>query len=296
MENLTDNLKNHVKSLVDIYPRNARSFENCILVEDYIFNQFKSYGFEPSKQNVLSDGKTYHNIIAVFNPEGERTIILGAHYDSEGQDPEKVSPGADDNASGIAGLLETARLFMKENPLIEDRIEFVAYCNGEPPYHGTTGSGSYIHADALKKDKRKVAVMVCLKMIGYFSDTPASQIRRYLPEGLRDKVPMRGDFIAVTGKFSQAGPVEDFVQKIKASSSIPAVALVDRSFDSQTAFSDHTSYWKHGFTAFMVTDTAQQRNLNYHTMNDKIETLNFDKMNLVVQGVFGALKKWARQA
>jgi hypothetical protein len=133
-------------------------------------------------------------------------------------------------------------------------------------------------------------------MIGFFSDAPASQIRRYLPPALKEKVPMRGDFIAVMGKASHQGPVEELAKRMKEGTDLNVVPMTDRNFDLQIIASDQISYWKQGYTALVVTDTAQQRNLNYHTPQDKIETLDFVRMAKVVSGLETAIRKWAREA
>ena len=136
----------------------------------YLKEEFSAIGLEPVEQKWNARGSTYKNIIATYNKDADKRLIVGAHYDVCGN-----QPGADDNASAVAGLLETARLIMEEQPNLDYRIDFVAYCLEEPPFFGTELMGSFIHASSLHEACVDVIGMICYEMIGYFSDEPGSQ-------------------------------------------------------------------------------------------------------------------------
>src|SRR5262249_45198793 len=141
--------------------------ENLDAVAAYIKNEFSQITASVSEQPFRVQGKSYRNVIARFGPDSAERIIVGAHYDAAGP-----LPGADDNASGVAGLIELARLLGRQAPRM--RVELVAFTLEEPPYFGTTGMGSSVHAESLRKENIRVRAMFSLEMIGYFSDAPKS--------------------------------------------------------------------------------------------------------------------------
>ena len=136
---------------------------------DYIKNEFEQAGLEVQYQKWIAAGNEYTNVIGVYNGHKSKRLIVGAHYDVCGE-----QPGADDNASAVAGLLESARLIGENKPDLDYAIEFVAYCLEEPPFFGTTEMGSYVHAKSLFDNNVDVIGMICYEMIGYFSDEPNS--------------------------------------------------------------------------------------------------------------------------
>ena len=185
---------------VTFAPRAADNPENLGRVADHLKKELAAAGGAVSEQpyrfsefnrsNKKVELGPYRNIIAAFGPETAERVVVGAHYDAYGP-----FPGADDNASGTAGLLELARLLGKaELPL---RVDLVAYSTEEPPYFATPHMGSAVHADALKKAGAKIRAMISLEMIGYFSDEAASQ--SYPLPLLKLYYPTRGNFITVVG-------------------------------------------------------------------------------------------------
>ncbi len=248
----------------------------------YIEEQFRHAGAEPVRQAWQAGGNTYHNIIATYNPQGKLTLVLGAHYDVAGD-----QPGADDNASGVAGLLEIARMLFTQKPPLEYRIEFVAYCLEEPPYFGTDLMGSYIHAKSLKDANTDVIGMISLEMIGYFSDEPESQP---FPDPELAKIyPHTANFIIVVGVEEHAAFAGQVHQLMKKDASIDTQLIVFPVKEGLAGLSDQRSYWRFGWPALMVNDTAFIRNHNYHTKGDTIDTLDFPKMAAVVDGVYRAV-------
>ncbi|MDQ3101811.1 MAG: M28 family peptidase, partial [Bacteroidota bacterium] len=142
-------------------------------------------------------------MIATYNHAGIRTLVIGAHYDVAGE-----QPGADDNASAVAGLLEVARMLFRTKPELDYRIDLVAYCLEEPPYFATKEMGSYVHAKSLKDAGTDVIGMISLEMIGYFSDEPGSQ--NFPSPELAELYPNTANFIIVVGVEEHAA----FAQKV----------------------------------------------------------------------------------
>lgn len=160
-----------VEFLTTIRPfRNFQNLDSLKKVCDYIKEEFKKAGFTTEDQKWIAEGNEYTNVIASYNAHKSKRLIIGAHYDVCGD-----QPGADDNASAVAGLLETARQIAEAKPDIDYRIDFVAYCLEEPPFFATENMGSYVHAKSLSDNKIEVLGMICYEMIGYFSDEPNSQ-------------------------------------------------------------------------------------------------------------------------
>ncbi len=278
-----DSLYNHVKFLTST-PR-ARSYINYAslrMAADYIDSLFQKYSNRVEHQTFSVLDIEYKNIICSFGPEEGERIIIGAHYDVCGD-----QPGADDNASAVAGLIEIARLFSEFQTELKQRVDFVAYALEEPPFFGTDKMGSAVHAAALKQNNIEVEVMVCLEMIGYFTDAPKSQ--KFPSKIIGWFYPDQGNFIAVISNFgsnSKAGKIKDLIAE---NSDIAVSKLTAPSFVTGVDFSDHRNYWKNGYDAVMITDTAFFRNPNYHQITDTIETLDFLKMAEVVKGVYSAL-------
>ena len=159
----------------------------------------------------------------------------------------------------------------------------VAYTLEEPPFFKSNLMGSYIHAKSLKDNKREVIGMIGLEMIGYFTDEDNSQ--NYPLSPMKFFYPTTGDFIALVGRFSD-GRLLKHLKKNMKKTAVKVSVLKAPSFVPGVDFSDHLNYWRMGFNAVMVTDTAFYRNPNYHQTSDTIETLDFDKMSDVVKGLY----------
>jgi hypothetical protein len=263
-----------------LLPRDQTHPANLDRVADYIRARLAESGGRVSDQPFTISGNTYRNVICSFGPESNERIIVGAHYDSYHE-----YPAADDNASGVAGLIELARLLSQTNlPL---QVDLVAYTLEEPPYFGTAHMGSVMHAQALRKDGVKVRAMISLEMIGYFSDAPGSQ--SFPVSLLRAFYPSQGNFIAVVGSLGEGGLTRRVKRAMIGSSSLAVYSTNAPRFVPGVDFSDHLSYWKASYDALMITDTAFYRNHNYHTPNDTAENLDYHRMAMVVAGVYGAV-------
>jgi Zn-dependent M28 family amino/carboxypeptidase len=280
-----ERLYNDVAFLTSITP--ARNYRNSASLEKaytYIEAGLKKAGAAPELQTWRAAGTDYKNVIASYNGHKKQRLIVGAHYDVCGD-----QPGADDNASAVAGLLETARLIFEAMPRLDYRIDFVAYCLEEPPFFGSHDMGSYIHAKSLYDDNIAVIGMICFEMIGYFSDLPHSQ--PFPSPELEKQYPHTANFIIVVG-IEQYKDFNNTVHRLMAEGSGIDVQLIHFSTAGSLAgLSDQRSYWQFGYPALMINDTAFIRNPNYHTKGDTIDTLDFIKMAEVINSACNAITK-----
>lgn len=279
-------LEAHVRKLsIELGPRDADHLENLDRVAAYIKDEFSQTTAHVSEQAYSVPGKTYRNVVARFGPESAERIIIGAHYDTAGP-----LPGADDNASGVAGLIELARLLGRQQPPI--RVELVAFSLEEPPYFRTTGMGSSVHAESLRNQNVQVRAMISLEMIGCYSDAPNSQL---FPVGVLSAFyPSRGNFIAVVGRLSDALLVRKTKSAMRNAAPLPVYSINAPRFVPGVDFSDQLNYWDAGYSALMITDTAFYRNRNYHTAQDTAEKLDYKRMAMGVEGVYAAVNELAR--
>lgn len=279
-------LKHHVEILSQHFaPRDYRHLKNLDRISQYIRNYFKKEGAHVYYQPFDVEGVTYKNVIAEFGPQSDSITIVGAHYDSF-----SGTPGADDNASGVAGLLELARL-MSDTPL-NSKVVLVAYSLEEPPFFTTDFMGSNIHAKSLKERGVKVKLMICFEMIGYFTDKPATQ--KFPVPFLKLYYPTTGNFIAIVDQiFSiNAGRLKQWMRQ---EIDLPVYSINAPKWLPGLDWSDHQSYWKYGYPAVMITDTAFYRNNAYHTINDTADRLDYDSMAQVVYGVYRSVEQLANK-
>jgi hypothetical protein len=272
-------LEKHVAALAAILPpRNYGNIPSLERAAAYIEHELKPLNCRLSRQPFAVEGKEYHNIICSFGPEEGERIVVGAHYDVAGD-----QPGADDNASGVAGALEVSRLLNALGATLKRRVDVVFYSLEEPPFFGSKSMGSYAHARFLSQGRVPVKLMICLESIGYFLDLPGSQGFPVFFFGWF--FPDRGNFVVVVGKWGQG----DVVKRVQALMAQVSTIMVERIVAPKIlpgiGLSDHLNYWKFGYPAVMVTDSAFYRNTNYHRPSDTPETLNFQAMAEVVKGV-----------
>jgi len=274
--NIINNLHSTVKILSqDIGVRNVMLPGHLNHAATYIVKSLQSLGYTVVEQEYRPYGRRVKNIIAFTGDNiPPESIIVGAHYDT------CMTPGADDNASGVAGLLELARQL--KGVTLKTPIVFVAFVNEEPPFFTTNAMGSYVFAKYLKKYKKTVKAAVILEMLGYYNEDFSSQ--RYLPL-LGPFFPNQANFVAVVGNFPSANVVINLVEGMSKGADFPVRSIVAPSFLPGVYFSDQWSFWKTGYPAVMVTDTAFLRYKHYHKRTDTIEKLNFIKMCYVIQGL-----------
>jgi Zn-dependent M28 family amino/carboxypeptidase len=270
-------LERHVRALAeDFFPRSVENPAQLQAAGDYVLAQMRAAGATPEIQDVEADGTAYRNFIARFGPAQGPLLVIGAHYDSSGQ-----TPGADDNASGVAGLLELTRLLARNPP--PRPVELVAYTLEEPPFFRTDSMGSFWHARELDRRGREVRLMVSLEMIGYYRDGPGTQ--SFPVAGLGLLYPDEGNFIAVVGAWRDFGTMRRVKALFKGASDLPVVTINAPESVSGVDFSDHASYWRFDMPALMVTDTAFLRNPNYHEAGDTAATLDYARMAKVVRAM-----------
>jgi hypothetical protein len=229
----------------------------------------------------VGDG-SFRNLIARFGPDDGPVLVIGAHYDVCGE-----QPGADDNASGVAAILELARLLRRHRPDVAQRIELALWALEEPPNFRTNGMGSAVHANSLALAGAEVSGMISLEMLGFFADEPGSQ--DYPAPGMGLLYPSRGNFIAVVGNSSSWWFTRRVKIRMAGASRLPVRSINAPAFVPGVDFSDHLNFWRRGWDAAMVTDTAFYRNPNYHQVTDTPETLDYDRMAEVVTGLYAAV-------
>lgn len=267
----------------EIGERSFRDLPKLNRTADYIENSLRSFGCLVSRQSFTYEGRTYYNVIGEVrgsHPDKKGILVVGAHYDTA-----VGTPGADDNASGVAGLLDLARLTAL-GPA-ERTIRFVAFSLEEPPVFGTRDMGSYVYAERTAQEGVKVYGMISLEMIGYFCEKKGCQA---YPTGVGWLFPDQGDFISFVGNLSSRSFTQKAKKAFAKSSDFPVETLNTFSSVTGVDFSDHRNFWRFGFDAFMITDTAFNRNRNYHGPEDTWEKLDFKRMNQVITGLYRAMR------
>ncbi len=280
----TRKLHRHVKELtVEIGPRSIYDYDKIEATKEYIVSCLKAFGYVPSLQTFTYSKKKYSNIIAsrrgVKHPD--ETVIIGAHYDTA-----RRTPGADDNASAVATLLEIARALKDFSP--DRTLKLIFFVVEEPPIFKSEQMGSYVYAREAKARNENVKSMICLEMLGYYTNEKDGQT---YPLPIMSRVyPSTPNFIAVVGDLNSTSLVGKVKNSLSAGSRIPVETLFALSLVPGVDFSDHRSFWKMGYSAVMITDTAYYRNPNYHSETDTIDTLDFDKMSDLLKGLIQMAK------
>ena len=269
-------------------PRNYRNIDSLNNVASYLEDRFKDIGLETYFQNYVVDNNEYKNVIATLNPQYEKRLIIGVHYDVCGD-----FQGADDNASAVAGLIQTAKQLYSLKDILPIRIDFVCFTLEEPPYFGTQNMGSYVYAKYLFDNKIDVIGMINYEMIGYFTNenVDLSKLSMFITK--KDADISKGNFIAMVCDEQSQDFMSDFDFENVDKKIEYVEAMIPTPINQITA-SDHLNFWKFGYKAIMVTDTAFFRNPNYHTINDTLETLNLEKMQYVVDLVVESIKKMTK--
>ena len=281
-----ERLEVRVRDLVGrFHPRDYTHAGNLARAARFLGEEFRRAGAAVSEQHFEAAGGSYRNVIAAFGPDTREVVVVGAHYDVAGE-----LPGADDNASGVAGLLELADRL--SGAKLSRRVELAAYALEEMPFFSTRQMGSAVHARSLTADGRRVRGMLCLEMIGCFSDEAGSQ--QFPLPLLRLFYPGRGNFIAVVGNLGGAGIVRRVKRSMGRASDLPVHSINAPAFVPGVDLSDHRNFWRQGDPAVMITDTAFYRNPRYHTEGDLPETLDYGRMAKVVAGVLEAVLDLAR--
>lgn len=278
-------LRTHVETLCRS-PRDPSRFKELNVAADYIKAEFAKTGGRVSEQVFGGERCAYRNIIVRFGPEKGPRVVVGAHYDTV-----EETLGADDNASGVAGLIELARLL--DGKPLKQTVELVAYTLEEPPFFRSENMGSSHHAAALRQEGVEVTGMLALEMIGRFNDAAWSQ--KFPMPLLYLYYPTRGNFVAVVGNLDW--PQRKLIRQVRAAmrgaTPLPVESTSSSILVTGVDFSDHLNFWKQGYPAAMITDTAFCRTRDYHTMADTPDKLDYSRMSMVVVGAYEAVMRLA---
>lgn len=234
-------------------------------------------GYGVRRREFDVEGRVYANLEAVLPglQLAEEVVVVGAHYDTA-----EGSPGADDNASGIAALLVLAERFAHTRQ--QRTIRWVAFCNEEPPWFQTPDMGSARYAAELKREGVKVVAMLALESLGYFSDEPGSQ--KY-PEPLAKLYPDVGNFLGVVGNLENRKLVDFACERLRETGLLPVEKGAFPEMLPGVGWSDHWAFWQEGFPAVMLTDTAPYRNPHYHRATDRADTIDFGRFGKAVDAI-----------
>ena len=285
---LRQNLAAHVNELsITIGERNLDHYTALQSAADYIQTSLREFGYHPTTQTYTVNGRTVTNIAAQIVGTGkpEENIVIGAHYDSVTD-----TPGANDNASGVAAVLELARFFKSSRP--NKTISFVFFANEEPPYFQTDEMGSLVYAKQLHQQGVHVAGMIAVETIGYYSDARGSQ---HYPSLMSLFYPDTGNFIAFVGDPESRDLLHRCVRVFRESTNFPSEGAAPPPDTPGAGWSDHWSFWQQGWPAIMATDTAPFRYRQYHRPQDTTDKLDFDKMARVVGGLKRVVENLATQ-
>ena len=262
----------------EIGERNIWNYDSLNATANYIVNDFKTTNKNVNFQNFLVKGKIVKNVEIEFlgNSLPEEIILIGAHYDSV-----LGTPGANDNGSGIAALLELAKLCTKDE--FNRTIRFVAFVNEEPPFFQTASMGSWVYARRSRQRNEKIVAMFSLETIGSYSDKIGSQ-KYPFPFGML--YPNKGNFLAFVSDLSSRNLVKKCIASFRKNATLPSEGIAAAHWIPGISWSDQWAFWQEKFPAIMITDTAPFRYLYYHTAEDTPEKLDYDNLTRAVMGLF----------
>ena len=258
--------------------RNVANKWELASAADELAEALSAEGLGIDRQGYDIDGEVVAQNLAVEvrgTRRADEIILVGAHYDSA-----PGSPGADDNASGVAAVLALARRFRGASPA--RTVRFVFFVNEEPPYFQTDRMGSLVYARAVAAKGETVLAMLSIESIGYYSDQPGSQ--KY-PAAVRDRYPRTGNFLAVVANPKSKALLAQVTATLKAEASLPIVGDALPESMPGVGWSDHWSFWQIGVPAVMLTDTATFRNPHYHRPTDTPDRLDYGRMARAVYGI-----------
>ncbi len=276
---LMNGLKKHIHVLAeDIGERHVWRYQKLEETADYIERVFQESGYEVKTQEYLVEEKRVKNLEVQIpgTSVAEEIIVIGAHYDTV-----ENCPGANDNGSGIAAILERARLVSGSKP--SRTLRFVAFVNEEPPFFKTPGMGSVVYARQARTKREKIVAMFALETIGCYSDREGSQ--SFPSPLLRFFYPTTGDFIAFVINFRSRSLLRHSLASFRRHASFPSQGLLGPGGLPGVDWSDHWSFWEEDYPAVMITDTAPYRYPYYHTPKDTPDKIQFEKMTRVVAGL-----------
>jgi len=275
---LAERLRGHVETLAgDIGERNTERYGALAEAAAYVEGKLSVGGREVRRVGYDIEGRLYDDLAITIDGSDSSAgdVVIGAHYDSA-----IGSPGANDNGSGVAALIELAARRGDARP--RRTIHFVAFVNEEPPHFNDGTMGSQVYARECRRRGRDVAAMMSLETIGYYSDREGSQLYPF-PVGLF--YPSTGDFVGFVGNFASRALVRRAVGLFRGAAPFPSEGAALPSVVPGVGWSDHRSFWEQGYPALMVTDTAPFRYPHYHTRRDTPDKVDYERLARVVSGL-----------
>jgi len=268
---------------VELGERTIRKYDHLNHAKYYIKDYFEKYGHKSLEDKYMAEGWEVSNVVAEIRgyDQPDSIIVLGAHYDTV-----EDTPGADDNGSAIAGLLELYRLLAAFR--YKKTIRFVAFTLEEPPFFSTDLMGSMQYASGCRKRNENIELMVCLEMIGYGSK---KHEQKFPIEDLRNKAPLSGDCLGVFSLPSYSDYVYLWKELYNNHARRKIVDVVAPASIPGMDLSDHRSFIKNGYPAIMLSDSGYYRNQNYHQESDTIDTLNFNFITENIVNSYIALRE-----
>ena len=274
---LREELRDDVQHLAgEIGERNMWRYQQLNAAADFIENSFSRAGLHPRRDSYELHGQVCHNIDVEIPGTRPDVVLIGAHYDSI-----LGSPGANDNGSGVAALLALARRFTGKTT--QHTLRFVAFVNEEPPYFLSGQMGSFVYASRCKGRGDRIDAMISLETIGYFSDALHSQT--YPAPGLGVLYPTVGNFIGFVANLHSRALLRRVIGLFREHAKIPSEGAGLPAFIPGVSWSDQWSFWQHGYSGIMITDTAPFRYPHYHSSTDTPDKLDYDRFTLVVSGM-----------
>jgi Zn-dependent M28 family amino/carboxypeptidase len=281
------NLIAHVEQLAEVIgPRTLSRPRSIAAAIEYLCKHWNEGKYAVAREEFEALGATATNL--VIERPGTRMpqqiIVLGAHYDTVA-----TTPGADDNASAVAVMLEVSRLLQDYSG--SRTLRCVAFACEEPPYFNLNLMGSQHHARQAKSRHEQIVGMLCMEMVGYYRNELNSQmIPRAIPRVLHPLFPKRGNFLASVGNIASWKLAWSFQRGFKRGCKFPLFSIVLPEFVREIHLSDNRAFWEQGYPALMLTDTSFLRNPNYHQATDVPSTLDYDSMTQITLGIASALK------
>ena len=286
-EEQAQRLRTHVEQLAsDIGERNVFRPTSLQAAASYVEHEWEHQGYAVEQLAYDVSGVRCLNL-EITRSGGARQheiLLIGAHYDTV-----TGSPGANDNASGVSALLEISRLFASIEPALT--VRFVAFVNEEPPFFMTRQQGSTVYAEAARRRGDDIRLMASIETIGWYSSEAGSQS---YPPLFNLFYPNRADFIGIVSNFRSRAAMRRLAAAFRANSDFPLETAATFSFIPGVSWSDHRSFWRQGYRAVMITDTAFHRYRHYHAPSDTPDKLAYPELARVTSGLFAAFSELAR--
>jgi len=286
-EQIREQLTRHITMLAEtIGERNILQYENLCQAAQYITNTFSKLGYQVNKQEYQVSKRAVQNIEIEITgcAQPNEIIVVGAHYDSV-----LNCPGANDNGSGIATILELARLL--QGKACNKTLRLIAFVNEEPPFFYTSKMGSYVYAKQSRRRHENIKAMLSIETVGYYSDAAKSQ---HYPFPLSYFYPSQGDFIAFVSNLSSRKLLRQVIASFREHCQFPSEGAAIPAWITGVSWSDQWAFWRHGYPAMMITDTALFRYPYYHTEKDTPDKIDYQRLARVVSGLMTVIVNLAK--